>query len=125
MIDYYTNWDEVPLLLTTEEAAAILRVHANTVKYLIRSGQLAATKIGRSWRIPREAVKTLVDCESGVDKLAHELVAALEPFGQLALAQDEAETVHAIPAQWIERAKSALSRAEGMGLNERTAANDE
>ena len=45
MTDSYTNWDEVPLLLTTEETAAILRVHTNTVKYLIHSGQLAATKI--------------------------------------------------------------------------------
>ena len=83
MTDSFTNWDEVPLLLTTEETAAILRVHTNTVKYLIHSGQLAATKIGRAWRIPRESVKSIVDCDVNIRALVRDLADALEPFTRL------------------------------------------
>jgi len=116
MTDSYTNWDEVPLLLTTDETAAILRVHTNTVKYLIHSGQLPAAKIGRAWRIPRESVRGIADCNSSVRALARDLVAALEPFGQLALPRNQAETTRAIPAQWIEHARAAMSRARDMGF---------
>lgn len=40
-------------LLTTHEAAAVLRVSQKTVLRLIRSGGLRADKVGRSWRIRR------------------------------------------------------------------------
>jgi len=56
----FTNWDEVPLLLTVEEAAGLLRVHRNTVKSLLRKGKLAGTKVGRSWRIRREVLMAFV-----------------------------------------------------------------
>lgn len=41
---------------TPEEAAALLRVHRNTVYRLLQSGTLPATKTGRGWRIPGSAL---------------------------------------------------------------------
>jgi excisionase family DNA binding protein len=114
--DYYTSWDNMPLLLTTDETADILRVHVNTVKYLIRTGRLTATKVGRSWRIPRESVRAMVDCDSDVRLLVRELVAALEPFSRLALPQDREAAEAVVPAQSIERARTVLSRARRLGF---------
>ncbi len=43
--------------LSTEEVANLLNVHSNTVMRWIKSGKLPSTKIGREYRIPREAIE--------------------------------------------------------------------
>src|SRR5689334_18530875 len=43
--------------LTTEEVAKLLNIHINTVARWIKSGKLPSTKIGREYRIPREAIE--------------------------------------------------------------------
>jgi chromosome partitioning protein len=43
--------------LTTEEVATLLNVHSNTVARWLKSGKLPSTKIGREYRIPRDAIE--------------------------------------------------------------------
>jgi len=43
--------------LTTEEVAKLLNVHGNTVARWIKSGKLPSIKIGREYRILREAIE--------------------------------------------------------------------
>lgn len=45
------------MLLTVPEAAAALRLHPETIRRLIRRGDLAATKFGNVWRVPASAVE--------------------------------------------------------------------
>jgi len=45
------------LYYSTDEAAEVLGVHRNTIKNRIKEGELQAFKIGRQWRIPREALE--------------------------------------------------------------------
>jgi excisionase family DNA binding protein/PAS domain S-box-containing protein len=52
-------WDDLPLVMTTEQAADLLHLHVNTVKALCRSGTLPAAKIGHVWRIQRAEVLAL------------------------------------------------------------------
>jgi chromosome partitioning protein len=47
--------------LSTEEVAKLLNVHSNTVARWIKSGKLPSTKIGREYRIPREAIENRVN----------------------------------------------------------------
>jgi chromosome partitioning protein len=47
--------------LTTEEAARLLNVHPNTIVRWIKSGRLPSSKIGREYRIPREAIKNRIN----------------------------------------------------------------
>ncbi len=47
---------EKPLLYTTEEVAGILRVNKSTVTRMCKKGEIAARKIGREWRISRQAL---------------------------------------------------------------------
>lgn len=43
-------------LLTVDEAASELRVHPETVRRLIRRGDLCAFKAGRAWRVPADSL---------------------------------------------------------------------
>lgn len=116
----FTNWDDIPLVLTTDEAAGLLRVHINTIKYLIRNGKLPATKIGRAWRIPREAVLAVRGGEansSPVREVALDLLAALRPFAALCVPGTSDETQHFIPTEWIQQARAAMQRAGASGLS--------
>jgi len=47
-------------LLTVDEAAARLKIKADTVRKWLRSGKLRAAKLGRSWRIPDSEVEALL-----------------------------------------------------------------
>jgi len=49
-----------PALLTVPEAMTALRLSRATVYDLIRSGELGSVKVGRSRRIPAQAVTTFV-----------------------------------------------------------------
>ena len=51
-----TNVDNLPLALTVLEAGQVLRVGRSVTYELIRSGQLRSVRIGRSIRIPRDAL---------------------------------------------------------------------
>ncbi len=46
--------------LTPAEAAAILKVSVATVWRKLRSGELPATKFGRSWRIKRRTLDEML-----------------------------------------------------------------
>ncbi len=54
-----STWDDLPLVMTTEQVADLLHLHVNTVKALCRSGMLPAAKIGHVWRIQRADVLAL------------------------------------------------------------------
>lgn len=59
----WMEWSDMPLLLTTKDAAKVLRVHTSTISHWCRRGKLPASKIGGSWRIKREDVLALLDTE--------------------------------------------------------------
>ena len=56
---------QTPDLVSVEEAAALLDVHANTIKKWIRAGKLPATKpgAGRNWKIARADVLALIEAK--------------------------------------------------------------
>ena len=47
-------------LLTTSEVAELLRLSQETVRRLLLSGELRGVQIGRSYRIPRSAIESLL-----------------------------------------------------------------
>ena len=51
----------VPLLLTIPQAASVLAVGRTTVYELIGAGELEAVHIGRSVRVPVDALRSFVD----------------------------------------------------------------
>ena len=56
---------EPPRLIRVEDAAKLLNIGRSAVYDLIRSGRLRSVKIGKSRRIPREAVDEVIASLAG------------------------------------------------------------
>ena len=54
----------VPVVMTPEEVAQELRVSTSTVYRLIRTQRLAASRVGRAYRVPREDIETFLRIHS-------------------------------------------------------------
>lgn len=70
------DWKELPVVVTAEEAADLLRIHPNTLKSLLDSGELVGVKVGRAWRVSRDALKTYLEtpqANAPGDPIAHAL----------------------------------------------------
>jgi excisionase family DNA binding protein len=50
--------------LTVKEVAAALRVSKQTVRRLLASGDLAATRFGRAWRVKHESLDDYLEAEN-------------------------------------------------------------
>ena len=53
-----------PRFMTVSEVAAVMRVSKMTVYRLIHAGELPAIRVGKSFRVPQEAVNHLLDASS-------------------------------------------------------------
>lgn len=58
-----THFDDLPDILTVDEAAAFLRLGRSSVYDAIRTGEIKAVRIGRRILIPRSALKPFVDAQ--------------------------------------------------------------
>lgn len=54
------NAERVSEIMTPEQAADYLQVNKETIYRYIRGGQLAASKLGRAYRIPRRSLDLLL-----------------------------------------------------------------
>ena len=52
---------DLPPVLRIEEAAQLLKIGRSAVYDLIRTGRLRSFKVGRSRRIPRDAIAKTID----------------------------------------------------------------
>ncbi|MFN8535367.1 MAG: helix-turn-helix domain-containing protein [Dehalococcoidia bacterium] len=55
-----TQTERIPDLLTPDQAATFLQLNRETVYRYIRAGKLDASRLGRSYRIPRRSVESLL-----------------------------------------------------------------
>lgn len=53
-------FDDYPDVLSAEEAAEALRVRENAIYRLLNEGKLKAFKNGRTWRMPKDALKEYI-----------------------------------------------------------------
>jgi excisionase family DNA binding protein len=65
-------------IMTPEQVADFLQVDKETVYRLIRRRQLAATKIGRAYRIPRQDLDTFLTANSTRQEVQEALFARLD-----------------------------------------------
>lgn len=47
-------------LLTPEESATFLKMHVDSVRRLLRQGALPGVKVGGGWRIPKDALRSML-----------------------------------------------------------------
>ena len=53
-------FDDYPDVLSAEEAAEAFRARENAIYRLLNEGKLKAFKNGRTWRIPKDALKEYI-----------------------------------------------------------------
>ena len=58
------EWSNLPLVLTTQQVADLLQVDHRTMTNYCQRGQIKAFKIGKNWRITREALLSFVNLPS-------------------------------------------------------------
>lgn len=56
-----TTFDSLPLLLTVMEMAAVLRIGRNAAYQMVKDGDIQSIRVGRSIRIPRNALIQFVE----------------------------------------------------------------
>ena len=56
-----TDWADLPEILTIDEVAEYLRYSRKTIRRMIDDGRLAGVMLGRSWRIPKQALAAMLE----------------------------------------------------------------
>jgi excisionase family DNA binding protein len=51
-----TDFESLPFMLRVKDLEPLLGISHNTAYALVRSGQIHSIRIGRSYRIPKEAI---------------------------------------------------------------------
>lgn len=52
----YYNWDNIPVLLSLQEASVLLQVTPECLRKQCIAGTRPAIRIGKSWRVDRDAL---------------------------------------------------------------------
>lgn len=52
----YTNFDQLPLLITVDVLSDVLDISETNAYNLVRSDKLKVVKIGKQYRVPKEAL---------------------------------------------------------------------
>jgi excisionase family DNA binding protein len=55
-----SHWSDLPLVLTSKQAAAVLQLKPRTVASMLDRGDLHGIKIGKEWRISRAELMRFV-----------------------------------------------------------------
>lgn len=77
-----TQWSDLPLVLTSEQAAAVLQLKRRTVTNMLDRGDLHGVKMGKEWRISRAELQRFL--ENGSAKIQGRTPSAAEPVPSLA-----------------------------------------
>lgn len=56
-----SQWTELPLVLTSEQAAQVLQLTRRTITNMLDRGDLRGVKIGKEWRISRAELERFVE----------------------------------------------------------------
>ncbi len=56
-----TQWSDLPLVLTSDQAAAVLQLKRRTIANMLDRGDLHGVKVGKEWRVSRTEIVRFVE----------------------------------------------------------------
>lgn len=57
----FFDWDSIPLLMTIEESAQLLRVSQETVRNMVKENKIKGKLIGTAYRIEKSSIRELFE----------------------------------------------------------------
>jgi excisionase family DNA binding protein len=60
-----SQWSDLPLVLTSDQAAAVLQLKRRTIANMLDRGDLRGVKIGKEWRVGRAELIRFVEGNGG------------------------------------------------------------
>jgi excisionase family DNA binding protein len=90
-----SHWSDLPLVLTSKQAAAILQLKPRTVANMLDRGDLRGVKIGKEWRVSRAELMRFVLGET--DNRVQETAAALAEHTPAVIDKDGVLVIRAEP----------------------------
>jgi excisionase family DNA binding protein len=64
------QWSDLPLVLTSEQVAAVLQLKRRTVTNMLNRGELQGVRVGKGWRVSRAALIQFVGDDGRSDAKA-------------------------------------------------------
>lgn len=55
-----TDWNDLPLMLSVQETAIVTGYGQQRIRELCRAGLMPHVRLGRAYRIPKEALRTWI-----------------------------------------------------------------
>ena len=68
MENNYRSFNDLPLVLSVGEVAAILGIGLSNIYTLVRCGRIGSLRIGRQFRIPRNELRKFLDSADAAAK---------------------------------------------------------
>jgi excisionase family DNA binding protein len=56
-----SQWSDLPLVLTSDQAAVVLQINRRTLTNMLDRGALRGVKIGKEWRVSRAEIMRFVE----------------------------------------------------------------
>jgi len=56
-----SQWSDLPLVLTSDQAAVVLQINRRTLTNMLDRGDLRGVKIGKEWRVSRTEMMRFVE----------------------------------------------------------------
>ena len=56
----YTDYEQLPLVLSVNQLIDVLNIGRNTAYELIRSGRIKCIRVGHQIRVPKEAIQSFL-----------------------------------------------------------------
>jgi len=56
-----SQWSDLPLVLTSDQAAVVLQINRRTLTNMLDDGRLRGVKIGKEWRVSRAEMMRFVE----------------------------------------------------------------
>lgn len=76
-----SQWTDLPLVLTSEQAAQVLQLTRRTITNMLDRGDLRGVKIGKEWRISRAELVRFVETSGTPESQAQQAPGVLDVDG--------------------------------------------
>jgi len=112
MNGHAVQWSDLPLVLTSEQVAAVLQLKRRTVANMLNRGELRGVKVGKGWRVSRAALMQFMEGARLTGELRPQEIVNAGGNGAQAKAEPQVEALQTEAAQPEPSSQTQAAAAE-------------